>query len=161
MIPIGTGWIVPILKLVKCILGRFHKNRHMMISSIIQTPSPNTTATVETFQKAAEWAATEGNLTQEILEEAWLKAFKAIDAPLAPQSRGASLFTNLMDDESRQIFRDGLLDTTPEQMRACAEKYLVGKTPALAIVGNPTAVPDVKSAGWACVDAEGNPLKEE
>ena len=122
---------------------------------------PNTTATVETFQKAAEWAATEGNLTQEILEEAWLKAFKAIDAPLAPQSRGASLFTNLMDDESRQIFRDGLLDTTPEQMRACAEKYLVGKTPALAIVGNPTAVPDVKSAGWACVDAEGNPLKEE
>ena len=50
---------------------------------------------------------------------------------------------------------------TPEQMRACAEKYLVGKTPALAIVGNPTAVPDVKSAGWACVDAEGNPLKEE
>ena len=68
---------------------------------------------METFQKAAEWAATEGNLTQEILEEAWLKAFKAIDAPLAPQSRGASLFTNLMDDESRQIFRDGLLDTTP------------------------------------------------
>ena len=46
-------------------------------------------------------------------------------------------------------------------MLACAEKYLVGKTPALAIVGNPTAVPDVKSAGWACVDAEGNPLKEE
>ena len=122
---------------------------------------PNTTATVETFEKAATWAAKEGNLTQEILEEAWLKAFKAIDAPLAPQSRGASLFTNLMDDESRQLFRDRLLDCTPGRMRECAEKYLVGKTPALAIVGNPASVPDVKKAGWTCVDAEGNPLKEE
>ena len=48
-----------------------------------------------------------------------------------------------------------------ERMRECAEKYLVGKTPALAIVGNPASVPDVKKAGWTCVDAEGNPLKEE
>merc|ERR1712216_555104 len=111
----------------------------------------------------AKWVGEDARLglTQEILEEAWLKAFKAIDAPLAPQSRGASLFTNLMDDESRQLFRDRLLDCTPERMRECAEKYLVGKTPALAIVGNPASVPDVKKAGWTCVDAEGNPLKEE
>merc|ERR1712216_100483 len=66
----------------------------------------------------------EGNLTAEILEEAHLKAFKAIDAPLAPSSRGASLFAGGMDDASRQTFRDRLLDCTVEQMRACAEKSL-------------------------------------
>ena len=34
---------------------------------------PNTTATIDTFQRAVEWAATSGNLTPELLEEALLK----------------------------------------------------------------------------------------
>ena len=75
------------------------------------------------------------------------------------------MFNGLVErcfSECVSSFRSKAL-TGPEEtcVNACAEKYLVGKTPALAIVGNPTAVPDVKSAGWACVDAEGNPLKEE
>jgi hypothetical protein len=116
---------------------------------------PNTLNTIQTFSDAAEWASEKGNLTSEILEEAHLKAFKAIDAPLAPSSRGASLFTNAMDDDSRQVFRDRLLDCTVEQMRLCAEKYLVGQTPALAIVGAPANADSMRAAGWAILDAEG------
>lgn len=118
------------------------------------------TATIETFVKAAEWAASKGNLTPELLEEAHLKAFKAIDSPLAPSSRGSSLFTSGLTDDARQTFRDRLLDCTADKMRECAEKYLVGKTAALAIVGSPAAVAAVRADGWACFDAEGAPLKE-
>ena len=119
---------------------------------------PNTVKTMETFASAAAWAAEPGNITAEILEEAHLKAFKAIDAPLAPSSRGASLFTGGMDDASRQLFRDRLLDCTPEQMRACAEKYLVGQTPALAIVGAPANAEAMRDAGYDILDAQGNAI---
>jgi Zn-dependent M16 (insulinase) family peptidase len=119
---------------------------------------PNTLSTIETFASAAAWAARDGNLTAEILEEAHLKAFKAIDAPLAPSSRGASLFTGGMDDASRQTFRDRLLDCTVEQMRACAEKYLVGQTPALAIVGAPANAEAMREAGYDILDAQGNAI---
>ena len=122
---------------------------------------PNTTATIEAFEKAAVWASVAGNLTPEILEEAHLKAFKAIDAPLAPSGRGASLFTNMMDDASRQTFRDRLLDCTVEQMRVCATKYLVNQTPALAIVGAPANVDKMRKAGYLILNAEGIEIKEE
>ena len=53
-----------------------------------------------------------------------------------------------------------MLDCTTDKMRECAEKYLAGKTGALAIVGSPAAVDAVRAEGWACLDAEGAPLKE-
>ena len=120
---------------------------------------PGTTATVATFAAAAEWAATKGTITPAILEEAHLRAFKSIDAPLAPSSRGSSLFTAGLTDDARQTFRDGLLECTAERMRACAEKYLVGKTPALAIVGGPAAAETLRGEGWECLDAEGAPYE--
>jgi Zn-dependent M16 (insulinase) family peptidase len=120
---------------------------------------PNVLKTIETFKNAAEWAATAGNLTAEILEEAHLRAFKAIDAPLAPSSRGASLFTGGMDDASRQVFRDRLLDCTVEQMRVCAEKYLVNQTPAVAVVGAPVNADAARDAGYAILDAQGNEIE--
>eukprot|EP00227_Mantoniella_beaufortii_P012098 CAMPEP_0197588272 /NCGR_PEP_ID=MMETSP1326-20131121/9609_1 /TAXON_ID=1155430 /ORGANISM="Genus nov. species nov., Strain RCC2288" /LENGTH=1128 /DNA_ID=CAMNT_0043153083 /DNA_START=236 /DNA_END=3622 /DNA_ORIENTATION=- len=120
---------------------------------------PNTTATIDTFRRAVEWAATDGNLTPALLEEAHLKAFKMIDAPLAPQSRGSSLFSSGLTDDARQTFRNQLLDCTADKMRLAAEKYLIGKTPACAIVGGPAAVEAVRAAGWECLDAEGNPYK--
>jgi len=119
---------------------------------------PGTTATIASFEKAAEWAATNGNLTAKILEEAHLRAFKSIDAPLAPSNRGSSLFTLGLTDDAWQLFRNELLDCTAEKMRSCAERYLVGKTAALAIVGGPAAVEGVRAKGWTCLDAEGAPL---
>jgi hypothetical protein len=46
-----------------------------------------------------------------------------------------------------------------EKMRACAEKYLVGKKPALAIVGGAQAAEALAGDGWAVTDAEGKPLE--
>ena len=64
-----------------------------------------------------------------------------------------------LTDEKRQLFRDRLLDCTTEKMRACAEKYLVGKKPALAIVGGAQAAEALASDGWVVTDAEGKPLE--
>ena len=119
---------------------------------------PNTIKTISTFADAAKWASVKGNLTKEILEEAHLKAFKAIDAPLAPSGRGSSLFTSGMDDTSRQLFRDRLLDCTVERMRQCAETYLVNQVPALAIVGAPANAETMRKEGWDILDAEGNAI---
>jgi len=60
-----------------------------------------------------------------------------------------------MDDASRQTFRDRLLDCTVEQMRACAEKYLVNQTPAVAVVGAPANADAARDAGYAILDAQG------
>ena len=61
--------------------------------------------------------------------------------------------------KKRQLFRDRLLDCTTEKMRACAEKYLVGKKPALAIVGGAQAAEALAGDGWVVTDAEGKPLE--
>ena len=63
------------------------------------------------------------------------------------------------DGLEADAFKDGLLECTAERMRACAEKYLVGKTPALAIVGGPAAAETLRGEGWECLDAEGAPYE--
>ena len=114
---------------------------------------PNTLRTIETFASAAAWAARDGNLTAEILEEAHLKAFKAIDAPLAPVAAARRSSPAAWTTRPGRTFRDRLLDCTVEQMRACAEKYLVGQTPALAIVGAPANAEAMREAGYDILDA--------
>jgi Zn-dependent M16 (insulinase) family peptidase len=122
---------------------------------------PNTIQTLDTFVSAAEWAASKGNITAAELEEAHLRAFKSLDAPLAPSSRGSALFSSRLTDDARQVFRDRLLSCTAEKMRDVAERYLLSASirPALAIVGAPSAASALQAAGgWTVLDAEGNPL---
>ena len=120
---------------------------------------PGTLATLRAFEGAVTWAATPGSITAKDLQEAHLRAFKSLDAPLSPQSRGTALFTNRLDDASRQRFRDALLACTPDSLRAAAEAHLVGKPMSIAIVGNSAAVPVEHSVdGWTVLGADGKPL---
>ena len=84
---------------------------------------PNCSKTAEVFQACAEWAAdarfTDEDVSQvrhtssrmlrlfQPAPQAKLSLFSSIDAPLPPSSRGLSLFTNGLSDQSRQLFRDG------------------------------------------------------
>lgn len=121
---------------------------------------PNTTQTIATFASAAQWASVKGNITAAEVEEAHLRAFKSLDAPLAPSSRGSALFSSRLADDDRQLFRDRLLSCTADKMREVAERYLISDaaSPALAIVGAPSAAPALKAENWTVLDAEGNPL---
>jgi Zn-dependent M16 (insulinase) family peptidase len=116
---------------------------------------PNTTQTIDTFSKSIEWASKPGNITHTMVEEAHLRAFKSIDSPIAPASRGQSLYAQRLTDSQRQEFRTRLLDCTSEDMTRCASAYLLNKPMTVCIVGSEDKVP---TAGYTCVDAEGLPL---
>jgi hypothetical protein len=119
---------------------------------------PGTLATLKVFEDAVAWAATPGSISTKDMNEAGLRAFKSLDAPLAPQSRGTALFSNRLDDASRQRFRDALLAQTPETLRAAAEAHLVGKPMSIAIVGNAAAVPVEHGVdGWTVLGSDGKP----
>jgi len=121
---------------------------------------PNSTATLDKFEEAIKWAASEGSLSLRDVEEAHLRAFKNLDAPRAPSARGAGLFAAGLDDASRQLFRDRLLACTVETLREVAERHLLGNTnSAAAIVGNAAAVPVTNGlGGWQVLGPDGRPL---
>ena len=116
---------------------------------------PNTMETLETFDKSIEWAKTPGNITQKELEEAQLRAFKQLDAPLAPSARGNSGFLSGISEDERQRFRDGLLAASPADLARAAEKHFAAPR-AYAIVGSAEKAP--QSADWVVLDAEGNAI---
>ena len=121
---------------------------------------PNQLATLDVFKASGEWAATSGSISDSDMNEATLRAFKALDSPLAPQNRGTALFLSGLDDESRQRFRDGLFACTKDTLRAAAEKYLVGREASVAIVGNAAAVPVANGQdGWTVLGADGKPFE--
>lgn len=120
---------------------------------------PNTSKTIATFACAAEWASAKGNITAVEVDEAHLRAFKSLDAPMDPSSRGSALFLSRLGDSARQLFRDRLLSCTAERMRAVAERYLLSGSPALAIVGNPSASLALRGEGWRVLDPQGNPVE--
>jgi Zn-dependent M16 (insulinase) family peptidase len=117
---------------------------------------PNTTETLDTFAKSIDWATTEGNITKKELEEAQLRAFKTLDAPLAPSARGQSSFVSGVTEAERQRFRDGLLCASPEDLRRAAARHLAGVEPAIAIVGSAEKAP-MGDANWINLDAQGAP----
>ena len=47
------------------------------------------------------------------LAEAKLRAFKSLDAPVAPSGKGFSLFWSRLDDDVRQTFRTRVLAVRP------------------------------------------------
>ena len=105
---------------------------------------PNTTKTLEAFEKSVEWATTPGSITSKELEEAQLRAFKALDAPLAPSSRGKSSFSSGFTDAQRQRFRDGLLACTPEDLARVAAVHLapaLRDAAAVAVLGSAEFAP--------------------
>lgn len=116
---------------------------------------PNTMETLETFDKSIEWAKTPGNITQKELEEAQLRAFKQLDAPLAPSARGNSGFLSGISEDERQRFRDGLLAASPADLARAADKHFAAPR-AYAIVGSAEKAP--QSADWVVLDAEGNAI---
>jgi Zn-dependent M16 (insulinase) family peptidase len=117
---------------------------------------PNTTETLDTFTKSIEWATNSENITTKELEEAQLRAFKQLDAPLAPSARGNSGFLTGVTDEERQRFRDGLLAASPADLSRVAAAHLRGVAPAIAIIGSSEKAP-LADASWVNLDAQGAP----
>ena len=125
---------------------------------------PRQLETLAAFDAAAAWAAADGSVTAQHVEEAQLQCFKGLDAPRAPSARGWGRFAQpQLTDDARQAFRERLLDTTPADLRAVAAQYLAAPpTPAAeCIVGNAAAVGVDAGDGWAVLGPDLEPLGKE
>ncbi|EHB04995.1 Presequence protease, mitochondrial [Heterocephalus glaber] len=97
---------------------------------------PNSIETLQSFEKAVDWAKS-GNFTQQDIDEAKLSIFSAVDAPVAPSDKGLDHFLHGLSNEMKQMHREQLFAVSLDSLTAVSDKYLgVGKsTHGLAIVG--------------------------
>jgi Zn-dependent M16 (insulinase) family peptidase len=85
---------------------------------------PNPQNTIDIMRNAGRWAV-EREWTDRDLEEAKLSVFKGLDAPRSVSSEGMNRFLSGLSDDMIQEKRERLLDTTKEQVREVAQKYIV------------------------------------
>lgn len=108
---------------------------------------PNSLKSLDTFQKAGEFAV-ENKWSDRDLEEAKLTIFQGLDAPISVKSEGNTLFREGITEEMRQKRREQLLDVDVYDVKEAAEKYLIGQEYSTAVVGNSESVAE----DWKVVD---------
>ncbi|XP_057714024.1 presequence protease, mitochondrial [Corythoichthys intestinalis] len=97
---------------------------------------PNSVQTLSAFNKGVDWAKL-GKFNQQDIDEAKLSVFSAVDSPVAPSSKGMSLFLRGITDEMKQQHRRRLFDVTRQNLLDVADRYLsVGnKTCGVCVLG--------------------------
>jgi Zn-dependent M16 (insulinase) family peptidase len=85
---------------------------------------PNPTNTLTVMRAAGQWAVDRA-WTERDLEEAKISVFQKVDAPKSVNSRGMDRFLAGVTEEMKQRRREQLLDTTRDQIRDVAQRYLV------------------------------------
>ncbi|XP_061879083.1 presequence protease, mitochondrial isoform X1 [Entelurus aequoreus] len=97
---------------------------------------PNSVQTLSAFRRGVEWAKS-GQFSQQDIDEAKLSIFSSVDSPVAPSSKGLSVFLSGLTDEMKQHHRERLFAVTHENILDAAERYLCAghKTCGVAILG--------------------------
>ncbi|XP_070570362.1 presequence protease, mitochondrial-like isoform X2 [Ptychodera flava] len=100
---------------------------------------PNNIETLQAFKSSAEWAS-QGKYTQQEIDEAKLSVFQTIDYPIAPPSRGMTLFLTGITDDMKQTHREQLFAVTRDDLVNVAQKYLLSdhQTNGIAFLGPET-----------------------
>eukprot|EP00117_Sycon_ciliatum_P007246 scpid29495/ scgid10437/ Presequence protease, mitochondrial; Pitrilysin metalloproteinase 1 len=101
--------------------GSVMKNDHFTFYSY-RDPSP--VKSLESFTKAAEWAA-EGAFSDTDIDEAKLAEFSKLDKPVLPASRGDRQFLRGISDKARQINRDRIFSVTRNDLVDVAKRYIL------------------------------------
>ncbi len=92
---------------------------------------PNISSTLEAFEDAVK-DIVDGNFDEADLEEAKLEMVQALDAPIAPGSRGDvayGWFREGRTQEMRQAFRDRLLSLTRQHVQEAVARQIVPNFP--------------------------------
>ena len=75
-----------------------------------------------------------------------LRIFKTLDAPESPGGRGLRKFLSEITDEEFDVHRQKIKDTTVEQIKAVADKYLGAQSKsrrAVSVLGPETSASQV------------------
>uniref|UniRef100_A0A8D2AWE4 Presequence protease, mitochondrial n=1 Tax=Sciurus vulgaris TaxID=55149 RepID=A0A8D2AWE4_SCIVU len=109
---------------------------------------PNSLETLNSFEKAIDWAKS-GKFTEQDIDEAKLSVFSAVDAPIAPSDKGMDHFLFGLSDEVKQAHREQLFAVSHDKLIAVSNAYLgTGKsTHGLAILG-PENAKIAKDPSW-------------
>lgn len=101
---------------------------HNSIDGIISISSyrdPMQCNTVNTFKSTGEWLLSNQSITQTNLDECKLSLFSSIDSPRAPSMNGMTQWIYDISDIQRQQYRSQLLDVSMNDIKQCADQYLV------------------------------------
>jgi len=107
---------------------------------------PETTRTIETFERAIKWAIA-GEFADRDIDEALLSLFSDIDKPVAPSSKGQSEFAQGLTFELQKEHRSRLLSITRAKLIEVARKHLQ-VSGSLAIVGTTKDAGSFEALGW-------------
>ncbi|KAI9739692.1 MAG: Mitochondrial presequence protease [Cirrosporium novae-zelandiae] len=84
---------------------------------------PNPKNSLKVMKESGEWVLNE-TFTDRDLEEAKLSVFTSVDAPEAVNNEGMDLFSLGLTDEMKQERRERILDTSINDIKEAAEKYI-------------------------------------
>ncbi|KAI1293716.1 Presequence protease, mitochondrial [Halotydeus destructor] len=96
---------------------------------------PNTLATLERFDKAAQFAAA-GDFSEQFVDEAKISTFQQVDKPVVPEHKGLDEFERHRTFEMQQKHRTGLLKTNKDDIVRVTRKYLIDNPKVgIAVIG--------------------------
>lgn len=91
------------------------------------------------------------DIQAEDLDNAKLRLFQQVDAPISKRAEGIVLFESGIDDEMRQKRRENLLDVSLDDITRVEAQYLAGKKGYSAVVG-PVIDGETAAPEWNVVD---------
>ena len=109
---------------------------------------PKSLETIETFDRAVEWAL-KADYNDEAIKEAKLRVFQKIDAPTPPSGKGMRLFLSHISDEQFAAHRQQLVNVTKDDLVRVSQDYL--RQPAVhgvTIIGPPNDT-TARDPSWA------------
>ena len=105
--------------------------------------------TLTDFAKSIDWLLNTEHADNQ-LEEAVLGVIAAMDKPSSPAGEAKAAFYNRVFGRSidqRMTFRERVLATTFDELKAVAERYFVGVTPSVAVITSANAAQTLKIEG--------------
>ena len=107
---------------------------------------PKNLETFSVYERSADWVI-EDNFDQSDVNEAILRVFQGVDAPVTPGHRGMRPLLTGVTDETFAEHRLRLKAVTKEDVRAVAEKYLQSpEVRGMAMIGG--LHPGLEDHGW-------------
>ncbi|GLE04708.1 hypothetical protein PINS_up013687 [Pythium insidiosum] len=116
---------------------------------------PNTTQTLEAYNRALDWAAS-GGFSERDVQEALLSIFASIDAPKTPAMKGKMAFLRGITNEMRQQRREQYLSLSRLSLMEVAQHYFQEKPPShVVIVGKDGLSKEMKTQHYFDVKEPG------
>ena len=151
---LGTGYMWDNIRVIGGAYGGFCQfNPRDGVFSFLSYRDPNLAGSIDVYDGAADAllaSAADMENDPDALTSAIIGAISDMDGALSPDQKGTTQFKRWLTRESpeqRQKYRDEVLNTTPADFKAFAERLKALKDPSSAVVSSKAAFEDAAKAG--------------